>query len=113
MWRHAGRYGLLAYWSLSETVLRLIGRRPAYGVLTIDLGGDLPEAPGAYRLLDLSPRSGDNYYNVLAVLRWARTDPQLRAVLVRCSELHVGWARVQELRRALKALGDAGKPVWF
>lgn len=106
------RYGLLAYLNLSEALLRSLGRRPPYGVLTVDIAGDLPEAPVEYRLLGLSQHAREDYLDVLALLRWAREDPQLRGVLVRCGGLRLGWAKVQELRRSLTALRDAGKTVW-
>jgi len=48
---------------------------------------------------------------VLALLRWAREDARLRAVVITLSDLDVGWARLQELRRALVALRQAGKHV--
>ncbi len=106
------RYGLLAYLNLSEALLRSLGRRPPYGVLTVDLAGDLPEEPVEYRLLGISQQTRDDYFDVLALLRWAREDPQLRGVLVRCGSLRTGWAKVQELHRCLTALRDAGKTVW-
>lgn len=106
------RYGLLAYLNLSEALLRSVGRRPPYGVLTLDIAGDLPEEPIEYRLLGISQRAREDYFDVLALLRWAREDARLRGVLVRCGSLRTGWARVQELRRSLTALRDAGKTVW-
>ena len=106
------RYGLLAYLNLSEALMRSLGRRTAYGVLTLDIAGDLPEEPVEYRLLGLSQHAREDYFDVLALLRWAREDPQLRGVLVRCGSLRIGWAKVQELRRSLTALRDAGKTVW-
>ena len=106
------RYGLLAYLNLSEALLRSLRRRPPYGVLTLDIAGDLPEEPVEYRLVGLSQRSREDYFDLLALLRWAREDPQLRGVLVRCGALRSGWAKIQELRRSLTALRDAGKTVW-
>jgi len=106
------RYGLLAYLNLSEALLRSLGRRPPYGVLTLDIAGDLSEAPVEYRLLGLSQHAREDHLDVLAALRWAREDSQLRGVLIRCGGLRVGWAKVQELRRSLQALREAGKTVW-
>lgn len=112
MWRQLQRYGLLAYLSLTEAVLRSFGRRPPYGVLTIGISGDLTETPGVYRLFGLPQRNRDDYFNLVALLRWAREDPQVRGVFVRCGDLRAGWAKVQEIRRSLDALRTAGKTVW-
>ncbi|MGH3055981.1 MAG: S49 family peptidase, partial [Gaiellaceae bacterium] len=98
--------------NLSEALLRSLGRRPPYGVLTLDIAGDLPEEPVEYRLLGISQRTREDYFDVLALLRWAREDPELRGVLVRCGSLRTGWAKIQELRRSLTALRAAGKTVW-
>ena len=106
------RYGLLAYLNLSEALLRSLGRRPPYGVLTLDIAGDLPEEPVEYRLFGIAQQTREDYFDMLALLRWAREDPQLRGVLVRCASLRTGWAKVQELHRSLTALRDAGKTVW-
>ena len=112
MLRHARRYAALAYLELSEGILRLLGRRRSYGILTLDLSGDLPEQLVEYRLFGLPQRQRDDYFNLIALLRWAREDPQLRAVLVRCRNLHAGWAKIQEIGRSLAALRAAGKKVW-
>jgi protease IV len=106
------RYARLAYLNLSEALLRSLGRRPPYGVLTLEIAGDLSEEPVEYRLLGFSQRAREDYFDVLALLRWAREDPQVRGVLLRCGSVRTGWAKVQELRRSLMALRDAGKVVW-
>src|SRR5437867_1184291 len=112
MWRQLRRFGALAYWDLSEALLRVVGRRPSYGILKLDLTGDLAEQSSATRLLPLPGRSRDDYFNLIALLRWAREDPQVRAVFVRCGDLRTGWAKAQEIRRSLTALRAAGKTVW-
>jgi protease-4 len=112
MWRALGRYGTIAYLSLSEALLRSLGQRKPYGVLKLALNGDLSEEPIEYRLLGLAQRTRDDYFSLIALLRWAREDPALRAVFVRCGELRAGWAKMQEIRRSLVALRTAGKTVW-
>jgi protease-4 len=112
MWVHVWRAAALTYWMLSEAVLRLFGRRPAYGVLTLEIAGDLPEAPAPPRLLGLLHRDRYDFFNLLALLRWAREDAQLRGVLIRCGNLRIGWAKVQEIFDAISALRAAGKTVW-
>jgi len=112
MWRDARRYGVVAYLSLSEAVLQTLGRRPPYGIVKLDLSGDLSEEPVGHRLLELSQRTRGDYFGLVALLRWARDDPALRGVFIRCGDLRTGWAKVQELRRSLSALREAGKTVW-
>ncbi|MFQ5667590.1 MAG: S49 family peptidase [Candidatus Binatia bacterium] len=112
MWRRLRRYGSLAYWNLSEALLRSLGRRPPYGVLKLDISGELPEQSVEYRVLGLSRRDREDYFDLITLLRWAREDPRLRAVLVCCGDLRTGWAKVQEIRRSLSALRAAGKTLW-
>jgi protease-4 len=102
-----------AYWAASEAVLRLLGRRGPYGILKLELEGDLAEEPVEPRLFDWRRRNRDDYFNLLALLRWAREDPQLRGVFIRCGGVRTGWAKVQELHRNLVALRSAGKRVWM
>ncbi len=103
---------LLALSLAAEALLYLFGRRPAYGILKLEVSGELPEEPMEHRLLGLVQRRRDDYFSLLALLRWAREDTDLHAVLLRCDNLRVGWAKVQELRRSLTALRQAGKAVW-
>ena len=112
MLRRALRYVARVYWAVSDAVLRLRGRRAPYGVLTLDIEGDLPEEAVEPRLFGWPRRQRSDYFNLLAILRWAREDPQLRGVLIRCGDLRIGWAKVQELHRSLAALRNAGKHVW-
>jgi protease-4 len=49
--------------------------------------------------------------SILTLLRWAREDERLRAVMISLADLDAGWARLQEVRRALLALRQAGKLV--
>ena len=112
MVRRALRYVARAYWAVSETILRALGRRPPYGILKLDIEGELSEEPVDSRLLGWPRRTRDDYFTLLAMLRWAREDPRLRGVLIRCRDVRTGWAKVQELRRSLVALRGKGKQVW-
>jgi protease IV len=112
MWRHVRQHGSLALLNLSEALLRTFGRRPPYGILKLDLAGELDEEPVEHRLLGLAGRERKDYFNLIALLRWARHDPQLKAVFIRCGDLRTGWAKVQEIHRGLTALRAAGKTVW-
>jgi protease-4 len=90
------------------------GRRHPYHVLRIELGGDLPEVPPELRLRDLGRRrsSAPDLLTLLATLRSAREDPELRMVVLDVHGLGAGWGTIQSVRRALLAVAAAGKPVW-
>lgn len=112
MWRCAWRYGLLGLSLAYEALVSVLGRRPAYGILKLDLSGELPEEPLESHLLGLVQRRRDDYFSLIALLRWAREDTDLRGVFIRCDNLRIGWAKVQEIRRSLTGLREAGKAVW-
>ncbi len=89
------------------------GRRRPYRVLHLELGGDVPEVPPELRLRDLGRRSSaPDLLTLLAVLRTAREDPDLRMVTLDVHGLTAGWGAIQSVRRALLAVAAAGKPVW-
>ncbi len=54
-----------------------------------------------------------DFLSLIALLRWARDDEDLRGVLIRCESLDGSWARVQGLRRSIAALRRSGKKVWL
>lgn len=112
MWRAIRRIGSLALLRALERVLALFGRRPPYGVLVLELSGELAEEGTEQRLLGVIRRQTSDYLTLVTLLRWARDDARLQGVLVRCDEIHASWARLQELRRGLERLRLAGKRVW-
>ncbi len=112
MWHNAWRYVLLAWSYASEALLYALGRRPAYGILKLELSGEISEEPAEYRLFEMLPTRRDDYFNLMALLRWAREDANLAGLLIRCDNLRIGWAKVQELRDSITALRQAGKRVW-
>ncbi len=82
------------------------------GVLSLALSGELAEDGGEPRLVGLLRKPPIDYLATLTLLRWAREDPALRGVLLRLDDLHVSWARLQGLRRAIERLRLCGKTVW-
>lgn len=112
LWREARRLGSLGWLGLSEPFLQAIGRRPPFSVLKVTLSGNLAEEETEQRLLGFLRRPAADFLGLIGMLRWARTDPRLSAVLICCGELNAGWARLQELRRSLTLLRQAGKRVW-
>jgi protease-4 len=111
MWRRGRRAVALAYWAFAEAVARLLGRRKPYALLSLRLGGYIEEQHSEGSLFT-GRGGGHDFVDLLSLLRSARRDPSLQAVLIRCSRLHAGWAQIQELRRCLASLRAAGKRVW-
>ena len=98
------------FWG-SELIARVCGRREAYNTLHLDLSGALSEEQGGsltalWRTPDL------DFLTLTTLLRWAREDNSLQAVLLTVADLDAGWARLQGVRRSLLALRQAGKQVW-
>jgi protease-4 len=92
---------------------RLLGSRPIYNVLRIELSGDVPETAPEAGLAMLRGRGrSPDLLTLLAGLRAAREDADLGVVLLDVHGLAAGWACIQSIRRALFALRAAGKRVW-
>ncbi len=95
----------------SDCLARLFRRRPAYNTLLLDITAPpAEEPPTALRTL-LRPQPPD-LLTLTSLLRWAGEDERIQAVVVTVSQLDMGWARVQSLRRSLLTLRQAGKQVW-
>lgn len=112
MWRRIRRLVAAAFIRCSEWVLARLGRRKPYGVLTLELSGDLAEQGSEQRILGLLRRQTADYLDVVTLLRWARDDARLTGVLIRCDDLQASWARLQGLRRSIERLRGSGKTVW-
>lgn len=113
MWKALARRSSLAALVACEWTLARLGRRPDYGYLTLEIGGELSEDGHDGPLPPWLKRPPADYLALLGLLRAARDDKQLLGVLVRCRRLEASWARIQGLRRSLAALRAAGKKVWF
>ena len=112
MRRGLRRAGLRLWLAGTDIASRLLTRGKPYAVLKIALTGELAEEPQERRLLSFVRRSGEDYFALINLLRWAREDERLRGVVVSIENLHAGWARIQGLHRALQGLRSAGKRVW-
>ena len=101
-------HGLL--WA-TDRLAALLGRRPAYNTLLLDIGASAVEEPPSalHALLRSQP---PDLLTLTSLLRWAAEDDRIRAVVVSLSQLDMGWARLQSLRRSLLALRQSGKQVW-
>ena len=112
MFGYLSRRASLLFLYLYDWLLARLGRRPTYGIVSLELEGELGEEPGEGRFGRLLRRSSGDFISTLSLLRWAREDERVRAVLVCSDGLDLGWARLQGLRRSLVALRAAGKKVW-
>src|SRR4029453_4686228 len=90
---------------------RLFGRQKEYNTLKLDLHGALNEE-SAFSITSLWQGAGLDFFSCTSLLRWAREESHIRAVILTVADLDVGWARLQSLRRSLFALRQAGKQVW-
>lgn len=87
-------------------------RRGPYPLLELQLAGELGEGVPSSPLRNyLGTPKGEDYFSLLALLRWAAEDPDLHTVLISMDTIGAGWARLQGLRRGLLALRAAGKKV--
>jgi protease-4 len=82
---------------------------PANAVLVVHLHGSYPEAApeGLWSKL-FAPRELP-LPEALLTLRKCAADSRIRALIVRISDLEVGWAKATDLREAIAAVRKAGK----
>lgn len=84
-------------------------RRSAALVLELDLTDGIVEGQPADPVAALLSMRRTHLRDVLGGLRRARTDPHVRALIVRIGGHRLGLAMAQELRDAVRAFRDAGK----
>ena len=94
-----------------DRLAHLFRRRPAYNTLLLDITAPPAEEPTT-ALRALLHSQPPDLLTLTSLLRWAREDERILAVVVTVSQLDMGWARVQSLRRSLLELRQAGKQVW-
>ncbi len=82
--------------------------------LVVSLSGDIPE----YVDVDLPSFmfSADNgeatLFEQITAIRRAADDERISALVLRCDGSYAGWAKAQEMRWAIQAFKESGKPVW-
>jgi protease-4 len=84
-------------------------RRNAALILEIDLSDGIVEAQPADPVSALLGMRRPHLRDVLGGLRRARTDPRVRALIVKIGGHRLGLAMAQELRDAVQAFRDSGK----
>jgi len=93
--------------TFTDKLSKLRQRRTAPLILELDLTDGIAEEPPAdpvSAMLSRRPRLAD----VLDGLRRARSDPKVRALVVKVGGRRIGLATVQELRSAIAEVGQAG-----
>jgi protease-4 len=95
----------------TDAFARLVRRRPEYNTLRLDIS-EPPEEEHTTSLRSIIQPQGPDLLSIMSLLRWAREDEKIRAVVLTVSGLDIGWARLQSLRRSLTALRQADKQVW-
>jgi len=93
-------------------------RRPMHAaigprVLVFDVPSDVDEGPPAPALtLDLLRRERPTFHELLFAMRNAAEDRSVAGVVLHVDGLDWGWARVHEMAAAVRAVRDAGTPVY-
>ena len=111
VFQHIVRSSLRAFLWGTDSFARLVRRRPEYNTLRLDIS-EPPEEEHTTSLRSLIQPQGPDLLSIMSLLRWAREDEKIRAVVLTVSGLDIGWARLQSLRRSLIALRQADKHVW-
>ncbi|MEE8557958.1 MAG: signal peptide peptidase SppA [Myxococcota bacterium] len=96
--------------SLAFALYRPAPDIPSAGVLVVELGGALAEAPPVDRVSQLLA-PGPALPTILLQLEKAALDDRVRGVLIHIRPLGIGYARVQELRDAMLLFREHQKPV--
>lgn len=102
-----GYRGGVFYAGLSETRRNPVVRVPRE-ILKVRMSGDIPDRQPPRSLFGSPPLTT---FDWISLFDKAVEDPTVCAVLVTVDNPRLGWARVEEVRRAFGRLQDAGKPV--
>lgn len=104
--RHNGRYqGGVAYVGLNETRRKPVVRMPRE-VVHLRLSGEIPDRRPPRHLFGASPLTT---YEWTALLDKAASDPSIGAVILTIDSPKLGWARLEEMRRAIARVRQTGK----
>ncbi len=82
---------------------------PSAAILTLDVDGNLPDAPRHGGLLALLQPQQSSLRDVVDALDKAAHDPRVKGLLLRIGGRDVGFAQAQELRDAIEAFRAKGK----
>ncbi|MDE1904379.1 MAG: signal peptide peptidase SppA, partial [Alphaproteobacteria bacterium] len=85
---------------------------PAAAILTLDVDGNLPDAPRNRGLLALLQPQQSSLRDVVDALDKAGRDPRVKGLLLRIGGRDIGFAQAQELRDAIEAFRAKGKVAY-
>src|SRR6266545_7566504 len=81
--------------------------------LVLELDGEIPErTPVEFPIPFLGERQKLTVENVWMMLRKAAADARIKAVVLLPHDLHIGWAKVQEIHADLEQFKKSGKPLY-
>ncbi|MBO0820897.1 MAG: signal peptide peptidase SppA, partial [Nocardiopsaceae bacterium] len=95
--------------ALAGQLARLTKRRTGPLILELDLTDGLAEGPPADPVTAVLTMRRPRLSDILDGLRHAKTDPRVRALVVKVGGSPIGLARVQELRGAVADFRESGK----
>jgi len=104
--------------ALGALVLNIAVHRPMHAaigprVLLFDVPSEVDEGPPPPTLtFDLLRRERPAFHELLFAMRNAAEDHSVTGVVLHVDGLDWGWARVYEMAAAVRAVRDAGKPVY-
>ena len=85
---------------------------PSDAVLEIQLSGPVPEhIPTDFSLEFLESGMPPTLLQIRNAFKKAAKDDRIRAIVLRCGGLTVGWGKAQEIRWAIEEFKESGKPV--
>ena len=100
-----GYQGGVFYLGLNEARRKPVVAVPRE-VVHLRLSGPMPDRKPPRRLFGESPRT---LYEWIGLLDKAATDPNVKAVVLTIDDPGLGWARIEEIRRALERVRKGGK----
>ena len=82
--------------------------------VVVSLSGDIPEYVDwdlpDYLTFDSVGKA--TLFDQVRAIRRAAEDDRIKALVLQCDGSYAGWAKAQELRWAIEAFKESGKPVW-
>ena len=82
--------------------------------VVVSLSGDVPEYIDQElpSFLTFDKPSEPALFDQIRAIRRAAEDERIKALVLQCDGSGAGWAKAQELRWAIQAFKESGKPVW-